>query len=221
MCQATLARALPFGAFIAFIALDPWLRGIAENGSMDPRWWYGVRVATAGVLLLWFWREYEELRTLAAAGVRDWVLAVAVGAAVFVVWIHLDVWPLAFSGSTGFDPRAGASIDWPLALVRLAGAALVVPVMEELFWRSLVMRWIQRTDFLKVAPAEVGGRALVVSAALFALEHHLWFAGLLAGLAYGWLYVRCGNLWAPTLAHAVTNAMLGVWVLQTGNWQFW
>jgi CAAX prenyl protease-like protein len=112
-------------------------------------------------------------------------------------------------------------MDWPLAVMRLAGAALLVPVMEELFWRSFVMRWIHKPDFLKVVPAEVGIKALAISSVLFALEHHLWFAGLLAGLAYGWLYRRSGNLWVPTLSHAVTNAALGIWVLYTGNWQFW
>ena len=112
-------------------------------------------------------------------------------------------------------------MNWPLACVRLAGAALVVPVMEELFWRSFVMRWIHQPDFLKVAPAESGLKALAISSVLFALEHHLWFAGLLAGLAYGWLYMRSGNLWVPTLSHAVTNGVLGIWVLHTGSWQFW
>jgi len=35
------------------------------------------------------------------------------------------------------------------------------------------------------------------------------------------LYVRFGRLWVPVIAHAVTNGMLGVWVVATGNWQFW
>jgi len=104
---------------------------------------------------------------------------------------------------------------------RLAGAALAVPVMEELFWRSFAMRWFQDHDFLKVAPARVGLKALGISAVLFALEHHLWFAGLLAGLAYGWLYIRTGNLWVPILSHAVTNGVLGAWILYTQSWEFW
>ena len=35
----------------------------------------------------------------------------------------------------------------PLVAVRWIGATLVVPVMEELFWRSFLMRWFQRTQF--------------------------------------------------------------------------
>ena len=59
-------------------------------------------------------------------------------------------------------------------------------------------------------PAAVGLRALFVSSLVFGLEHSLWFAGLLAGLAYGWLYRRSGNLWWLILAHGLTNFILGL-----------
>ena len=120
-----------------------------------------------------------------------WSMGVAAGVAVFVLWINLDFSPLVGGeGGEGFDPRNGASIDWGLAVTRLAGAALVVPVMEELFWRSFILRWLENPRFLDVDPASVGWKALAISSAVFAVEHHLWFAGLLAGLAYGWLYIR-------------------------------
>jgi CAAX prenyl protease-like protein len=67
----------------------------------------------------------------------------------------------------------------------------------------------------------VSHRAFFITAAFFAIGHHLWLAGLLAGIAYGWLYKVSRNLWAPVLAHSVTNAMLGLWVLQTGAWEYW
>jgi CAAX prenyl protease-like protein len=110
---------------------------------------------------------------------------------------------------------------WALALGRLAGLALVVPVMEEIFWRSFLLRWIERHDFLKVAPQQVRWGALLITTALFALEHNRWLAGAIAGAAYGWVYVRSGNLWVPIVSHAVTNALLGVWILVTGSWHFW
>ena len=83
------------------------------------------------------------------------------------------------------------------------------------------MRWIDRTNFLQLSPASISIKALVVSTLLFGVEHHLWAAGIVAGLAYGWLYMRAGNLWVPITAHAVTNLLLGVWVLWTGRWEFW
>ena len=93
--------------------------------------------------------------------------------------------------------------------------------MEELFWRSFLLRWLQRHDFLRVSPREVGWVALLVTTALFAVEHNRWFAGAVAGAVYAVLYTRSGNLWMPIVAHAVTNGMLGVWIIATESWQFW
>jgi hypothetical protein len=104
---------------------------------------------------------------------------------------------------------------------RIAGAALVVPLMEELFWRSFLQRWVQQHDFLALDPARIGLKALLIASALFAVEHLQWLAGLVAGLAYGWLYIRTRNLWAPIVAHAVTNGLLGADVVATGRWSFW
>ena len=124
--------------------------------------------------------------------------------------------------TTQFQPIDGQSrIEWPLVAVRWIGATLMVPVMEELFWRSFLMRWIERAQFERVDPHHVGLRAIVLSTFVFMLAHTLWLAAVLAGLAYAWLYVRSGKLWLPVIAHAVTNGTLGFWVVATGNWQFW
>ena len=122
---------------------------------------------------------------------------------------------------TGFIVAIPVFLDVGLVIVRLAGAALIVPVMEELFWRSFLLRWIHHPSFLSVDPKGVGLKPLLASSVLFASEHRLWFAGLLAGLAYAWLYKKTGNLWVPILAHAVTNGLLGAYVLTTGSWAFW
>jgi hypothetical protein len=83
------------------------------------------------------------------------------------------------------------------------------------------MRWLQHPVFESVAPARVGLKAVVLATFLFVLAHTLWLAAIVAGLAYAWLYIRTGKLWVAVIAHAVTNAALGAWVLATGNWQFW
>jgi CAAX prenyl protease-like protein len=212
------ARTLPFALYIAFLVGGTVLEPLLP----DPRWVYLLQVAMPALALAWFARDYAELKPGTTTSGGDWVLAAGVGVAVFVAWIHLDVRWLSFGQSGGFDPtRPGGGIDWPLTAARIMGAVLVVPVMEELFWRSFVMRWIDRADFLRVSPLTVTFKALALSSLIFGLEHSLWFAGLLAGLAYGWLYVRRGNLWAPVVAHAVTNLLLALWVVKTQQWQFW
>ena len=112
---------------------------------------------------------------------------------------------------------------WPalLSTLALVGAALLVPVMEELFWRSFLMRWVERAQFETVDPQRVGLKAVVLSTFVFMLAHTLWLAAIIAGLAYAWVYIRTGKLWVAVMAHAVTNGVLGIWVVMTGNWQFW
>jgi len=174
------------------------------------------------VALALFWPRYGELRGVRGVAPRQWLLAIAVGFAVFVAWIQLDRPGIAFEAGPGFDPAApDGRIDPVLVGLRLFGLALVVPVMEELFWRSFVMRWIDSRDFLAADPGRPSAFAFAATCALFALEHSLWLAGLVAGAAYGILYVRTRNLWVPVLSHAVTNGVLGVWIVTTGNWRFW
>jgi len=213
-------RILPFAVFIALMIVEPWV-GDALAPALDPRWLYGIRAGITALVLLALWRRYDELRDGPSAGWREWGWGIAVGVAVLILWMVLDFPPLVVGESAGFDPRVDGTVHLGFAITRLAGSALVVPVMEELFWRSFVMRWLQKPRFLAVDPRSVGWKALVISSVVFATEHHLWFAGLLAGLAYGELYRRTGNLRLAVLAHAVTNGGLGAWVLVKGAWWFW
>lgn len=222
--DAVIARAAPFLLFIGFLLLGSALPAVsAVLGADLPKTWLVVaRGAVIGLVLLWFWPGYTELRRPAPARAADWALGVAIGIAVFIAWIAIDQDWAVLSRSTGYRPLwADGSVDRVQALARLAGFALVVPVMEELFWRSLVLRWIGRHDFQSLAPQKVGWRAFLITTALFAVEHDRWFAGAIAGAAYNWLYMRSGNLWVPIVAHVVTNGVLGLWVLQTGRWEFW
>ena len=220
--RAALVRVLPFAVFIGVLAL----RGAtAADGSwgIDPRWVYGWGVLLVGGLLLWFWREYGELAAQRWPSGPEIALAVAVGLLVFGLWTRLDApWMRLGEATAGFRPvDAQGNVMWPLVAVRWLGASLLVPVMEELFWRSFLMRWITQARFETVDPQRVGLKAVVLTTFLFMLAHTLWLAAIAAGLAYAWLYVRTGKLWVPILAHAVTNGVLGVWVVLTGNWGFW
>jgi len=222
LSRAAWLRVVPFALFVALLAL----RGAAPtDGSwgIDPRWIYGVTVVAVGGLLAIFWREYGEFARQRRPTAAEALLATAVGLGVFALWIQLDApWMTIGAPSAVFTPlTAAGTIDWPLAAVRWVGATLVVPVMEELFWRSFLMRWIERPVFEGVDPQRVGTKAIVLSTFVFVLAHTMWLAAIVAGLAYAWLYVRSGKLWLPVIAHAATNGALGAWVVTTGNWQFW
>jgi CAAX prenyl protease-like protein len=212
-------RVAPFALFIALMAAEPVLAPALE-GIVDARWLYALRSVLAALLLVVLWRRYTELKRPRVTGAA-WLEGVGVGVVVFVLWIGLDFPPLVLGEAHPYIPMVDGRLHGGLALTRLAGAALVVPVVEELFWRSFLMRWLEKPGFLAVDPRTVGSRAILISSVVFALEHRLWLAGFLAGLAYGALYRRTGSLWVVIVAHAVTNGVLGVYVLGTHSWHFW
>jgi len=221
--RSAWVRVAPFVFFMAILALRGFVP-VDGSWGFDARWLYALQAGGTAVLLAVWWREYGELARQAWPTARETLLAVAAGVAVFALWVNLDApWmTLSMGAAEPFVPRtAEGGLDWPLIVVRIAGAALLVPVMEELFWRSFLMRWIQQPVFEAVQPSAVGLRAVVLSTFVFVLAHTLWLAAIVAGLVYAWLYIRTGKLWVAVIAHAVTNGVLGVWVVATGNWQFW
>jgi CAAX prenyl protease-like protein len=217
-------RVLPFALFMVFVAAGSLVPPPvpAAPGEWDARWIFAVRAIVAGAALVLLWPRFVELHRIRLTA-ADWLLAIAAGSAVLVIWVLLDQGWVAFDLGSGFDPRRHGSeaIDWPVTFFRLLGLAVVVPVAEELFWRSFLLRWLERQDFLAVTPGEVGVRSLLITSFLFALEHNQWLAGFIAGLVYGWLYIRTGKLWVPVLAHALTNGLLGAYILIERDWRFW
>lgn len=234
LTRPMIARVLPFVLFMIMLAIRGALPTDGSAG-IDPRWVYGVTVLVVGAALAFFWRDYPELSAGSRLSWEQLALAVGAGAAVFVAWINLDypwmhldhLMALVGMGKAGeaaalFKPvDAQGHLMWPLVGVRWIGATLLVPIMEELFWRSFLMRWVDNPVFEKVDPRSVSAKAVVLSTFVFMLAHTLWLAAILAGVVYAWLYRRTGSLRAPIVAHGVTNGILGVWVVITGNWQFW
>lgn len=187
-----------------FIAIE----SVLPAGWMAPHTLYAIQIVATTVAFLVFRADYGEL---AVPSLRRTDLAVGavVGVLVFVLWRLLDQ-PWAMIGEARpIETAASAWASDPLhAIARIVGAIVLVPLIEELFWRSFLMRWLQSADFLALAPAAIGLRASLIAALLFGLEHQLIVAGVVAGLVYGELYRRLGRLWPVVIAHAVTNAML-------------
>lgn len=219
LTRAAWARILPFGTYILFIVIGDLLERSGVSRA-ELRWLYPVQAGAVLALLAVYWRQYDELHRFALS-LTQILVAIVAGIVVLVLWVNLDLPWMTIGSASGYDPRTNGEFDWVLVAIRIAGAALVVPVMEELFWRSFLMRWVERAQFQLVDPARIGFRAFVIPTVLFGFEHNLWLAGIVAGVAYGLLYMRHRNLWSPVLAHAVTNGLLGVYVLTTASWQFW
>jgi len=160
-----------------------------------------------------------------------WLASVVVGLGVFIVWVAPDAlipgWRAHALFQNGITGRITTSIPPaqlnPIMLaLRTARAALLVPILEELFWRGWLPRWIQDTDVDRVRIGQYTSLAFWAAALLFAAEHGpFWEVGLLAGIIYNWWMRRTRSLGDLMLAHGVTNLALSIYVISTANWGFW
>lgn len=224
-----LPRILPFAVYLFFLAvaeasvwLSPHVPAIAALGTWANLWLYPLKIMAVLAVLLYFWPRYDELKNKPGVKWGDVALAVFVGVVVYLVWIRMD-WPWATQGQPhGYDPRpAGDVMGGVLTTIRLLGAVMVVPVMEELFWRSFLLRYLISPHFETVRLGTFTLFSFLVTLVLFGLEHHLWLAGMVAGAAYTLLLYRTGRLWPSIIAHAVTNLVLGIHVVRTQEWNWW
>ena len=206
---------LPFGVFIALLAL--------QSAMPVPVWMRLVLPLTA---ILAF------SRGALSGGPSKPVQSILVGLAAFVVWIgpdliapnwhHFILFDNIFFHPVATTPLASRHDPFYLG-PRIAISVLAVPILEELFWRGWLMRWlIDSNKFESVALGTYTPLAFWATALLFASEHgSFWDVGLAAGVIYNWWLMRTRNLWDCILAHAVTNGVLAAWVVYAGQWQYW
>jgi membrane protease YdiL (CAAX protease family) len=165
--------------------------------------------------------------------------AVATGILVFAVWVGINgPWSEQSSlwvklglvkASTmtvpSWNPEVfygrGSVLAWFFIAVRILGSALVIPPIEEIFYRSFLYRYLAKHEFLSVPLNRFVPLPFLATVAIFGFAHNEWLAGLFCGAAYQWLVIRKGRLGDAMTAHAITNFLLGVWVVWRGDWHFW
>ncbi len=210
LCWMALLLALPaqpgfyaLRTLCAAVLLVPALRFLAQSPRTD----LGEEPPRTGSILFW---------------------GTLTGLVVFLLWVAPESWGWyqklfilgdlpAADAPAPYDP---ANCGWPLTLARLAGSAFVIAPAEEFFFRGFLYRRLQSADWTRVPPSRFDASAFLWTVGLFALEHNRWLAGALAGALYGWVALRKG-LWAAILAHVVTNLVLALYVIESGEWAFW
>jgi uncharacterized protein len=207
-------RVVPFAAF----ALPMLLQG--RWGDASQYWIYTLRIAI-GAGFLWLLRSHiKEMRWE-----FSWAAA-AVGAAVFLVWIGLDgYYPAIVKREGSFNPEltygSGNPATFIFIAVRLLGSSLVVPPIEEIFYRSFLYRYLIKSDFLKIPLGRLEWAAFLISAVVFGIGHYEWLPGILCAFAYQGLVLRKKRLGDAISAHAITNFLLGLWVIYRKAYYFW
>jgi uncharacterized protein len=219
-----LPYVVPMFAYVALGGVEGYLPQVDSQPS--PTWYpiaYAVRVVIVAALA-WRYREtWKDLRP--APGLLGIALAVGCGLLVTLLWVGLDGrYPgLPFLGHrASFDPTRMPP-GWRLGFyaARLIGLVLLVPLIEELFWRSFLIRWLIDPDFRRVPIGRVTLMSAGVTSVLFAMAHPEWLPALLTGALWAWLLHQTRSLSACVISHVVANLALGIYVIQYGAWKFW
>lgn len=221
------ARYLPFVAYMLFVGAEELIRMLIERGVLPLAreqllYLYPLKILVVVGLLYSFRRQYHELSWRDLHKLPTTLFVSVVGLLVFLLWINLDWVFHAASTPHGYDPTLlSPALQLPMTVVRIAGAVLVVPVMEELFWRSFLIRYIDNQQFEAVPVGHFSWASFLITVVLFGLEHHLIVAGMVAGILYNLVLYRTRSLAQCILAHGITNLALALYVLNTGRWEFW
>lgn len=214
---------LPLVVFGAFL--------FAESSLPQAKWLlYPLKAVATGLCLWWFRQQYKNLCW------RWGWLSIVVGVVVAVQWIGMEeffkaYWhypglPMiggsAWDGEGVFYPFEAFGTDRAALLTwltfRIAGAVIVVPIMEELFWRGFLLRIFVGRYFERVELGEFTWASCLLVAGLFALAHPWYISAFVCALIYNWLLYKTKSIGACVVAHAITNLLLWVYILTTGSW---
>ena len=207
---------LPFALFLVLTGIVHFL----------PTWspfFYISKTIIVGALL-WFWRREYTHDIKHKLSFNEWCVAFCSGLLVLVIWIVPESFLPQFGTFEGFNPYAfGWSKEAAIGLIafRMIGASVVVPVMEELFWRSFLMRYLINPNFRSVPLGTFTWFSFIGVTLLFGFEHHRIIQGVIAGIIYALLLIHQKKLKGCILSHGVTNFGLGIYVLTTKSWEFW
>lgn len=224
--SALTAYIAPFIVFMAGLALVSAVQTFApaEGAPLwlsEPKYWvYPLQAVVCGALLAWFWKHYEwGKRWHVATGV-------VVGAIVLALWISPQWIFGAASRNDGFNPDTFANdpaLWWSTVALRFLRLVVVVPLLEEIFWRGFLMRYLIKEDFTKVPFGEFSAISFAVTTLMFGLAHYGpdFLPAIITCAIYNLVAIRTKSLACCVIAHAVTNLGLGLYIMQTKQWGFW
>ena len=232
--ESAWAYVLPFLAFMVIAMRYPDLQKDSIDDA-DVDWYFYLVVAQVVVcsgLVVYFFRhitrhfpvsmDYRGL-VVGVIGVVLWVgLCELQIERTLLTKIGMESW---LGERVGFNPFDQITVDsrrWVFLFFRFSLLALVIPVIEELFLRAWFMRYMEDPDWQKVSLLTLGSAGFMWSIGYGVITHPgeaiaaaAWF-GMVT-----WLMFHTGKLWNCILAHAVTNLLLGVYIVTTGAWLYW
>ena len=218
-------RVAPFVIFVLLTAAQ------GKFGAASAYWFYLAKTLVGAWLIFASRPLVTEMR---------WAIsweAVLVGVGIFGLWVGISgewttqssLWmklgfshpPEKFVAAWNPNEHFGSALAWLFIATRILGSTFIVPPLEEVFYRSFLYRYLASQNFLSVPLDKFLPRPFIITALVFGFSHNEWLAGILCGAAFQWLALRKNRLGDAMTAHAITNFLLGIWVVTRGAWQFW
>jgi hypothetical protein len=222
MSTKTVAYIAPFFSFMLFLGLSQALdmAGLRPAGLPAMYLIFPFQTVACAGVLAYFWRNYTM-----GAPRKPW-LAAAIGLLAFVLWVSPQMVFHQAPRLVGFDPGVLSSrpaLYWGELAIRFLRLVIVVPLLEEIFWRGFLLRYFINEEFDAVPFGAYGRTANAVVALAFMFEHGRpdWPAALATGLLYNAVAFRTRSLSSCVLAHTLTNALLGAFIMVTRQRGFW
>jgi len=212
----------PMAVFIGLLALTSVVRFGGDSFWLQHSeyWVFPLQTVVCGLMLWWYWKVYQLERP------RILWFGFVIGLLVFLIWIAPQAL-LRFAPRTdGFNPDLFATqpaVFWFTVAFRFLRLVVVVPLVEEIFWRGFLLRYLINEEFDRVPIGTFGWVSFVTVTLAFALAHSMpdWPAAIITGMLYNLVVYRTKSLATCVVTHALTNLLLGLWIMETKQWGFW
>ena len=243
------AHVAPLAVFM--VLLVPYqLTGWPEWNHPDASWWrhyptqwmYPLQCLAVMWLLLYFRKNYELKWSkhiwfgalMGAVGIGFWILPTQLH-----TWLKLEGEQeglLKYLGvmprDDGFNPQdladkfgGNPSVYWASLLMRFFRAVVIVSLVEEIFWRGFLMRFLldPDRDYWKVPFGKPAWISYGVTTGAFILIHQPvdYLGALIFGSLMYWVAVRTKSLMACVVMHGVANLIMGWYALHFAKYGLW
>ncbi len=195
--------AVGYSLMVVAVAITTWFL-VGGEKMIVPHWRVGASIIVGLV------------------GIAIWIVLSELQLETFVTK-HLPGW-LRPASRVAFNPFEKLSANWEIytfIVFRLIGLSLLVPVVEEVFWRGFLSRWLIGDDWDEIPLGTFTWGAFGGVVGLFTLAHPEWLAAATYCVLMSGLFYWKKDIWSCIVAHGVSNFAMGVYVLATGTWSLW
>ena len=219
-----IAYTLPFVLFMMGLAAVSGARSLGLTSfagvTLDPMYWiYPLQTTVSAAALLWVLKSYDFGNTTPG----KLLIGVAVGVIVCALWVAPQELFHQPHRLEGFDPNVVQGLTPWMLVTRFARLVLVVPLVEEIFWRGFLLRYLVREDFTTLPFGSANAFSFWAVVVAFTCVHQPvdMPAAFITGILFNLIAVRTRSLLACVAAHATANLALGMYICATRQWGFW